>query len=219
MYGYEKISKTWTTPYNVENWKVYPLYGGSAILVNNEAGYWIKDKHIYACNGTAMSLSPGIQHSPPSVDQAAIERAVTGQAPPMPPAFNTTYTAFIDSMLKELTGLEFKKSTWSQYEASGVEFHIAETGGMLTKAGMSCLAEKGKMEVPTKTMIAFFGCIDPSLTNMQIAFYWASMLKAAVQDIGSQQISEHSNALITMTASKIDGKTYLELTAVPSKQQ
>lgn len=217
--GYDQISKTWDTTYSVKSWESGPLFGGTAVLLNDFAGYWLKDNNVYVCNGVAMGYSPGAPSSPPSVDQALIEKAVKGNAPAMPPAFAMTYTDFIHSMLTQLDGAGFKKSIWSQYEAPGIEFHVKEAGGQLTEAGMGFRAEKGKMELPLRTMVAFFKTAAPGITDGEISEAIRKMLGPAVKNLGAEQTAELHGAVFALSAADSNGVRYVDMTATPVQKE
>jgi len=216
--GHDLVSKTWDKYYSTSSWETGPLFGGTAILMNDIASYWLKDGKVYVCNGVAMSSSPGTAVAPPSIDQANVEKAIKGKAPAMPPSFPLTYTAFLDSIMKDLKPYGFKKSIWSRYEAPGVEFHLSEAGGMLTKAGMSCRAQRGKMEAPLKTMMAFFSTLA-GLSPAESQNTIMALFKPAKEHFGQAQTLETNGALFTMTATESNGKKYLELTAVPCQKK
>ncbi|GAA4650514.1 hypothetical protein GCM10023116_27970 [Kistimonas scapharcae] len=52
------------------------LDDGVAVVVNGSAGYWVKDGKVFAVNGVASNMSPGIQYSPNSVNWSSVENAV-----------------------------------------------------------------------------------------------------------------------------------------------
>lgn len=49
-----------------------PLHGGVAVIADGHAGYWVNNKIVYATNGIAKNWSPGIEYSPPEIDQMKI---------------------------------------------------------------------------------------------------------------------------------------------------
>lgn len=53
-----------------------PLQGGTAILVNDFAAYWVKDGVVYAANGVARMWSPAIPVAPTGIDIDSVEEAV-----------------------------------------------------------------------------------------------------------------------------------------------
>ena len=48
---------------SVHKYTTGELNGGMAVVVNDTAGYWVKDGKAFAVNGTAKNMSPGIQYS------------------------------------------------------------------------------------------------------------------------------------------------------------
>lgn len=213
--GYDLISKTWDKHYSASSWETGPLYGGTAVIMNEVASYWVKDGTVYACNGIAMGSSPGVPWSPPSVDNAAVEAAIRGNAPAMPPAFAMLYTEFTASMMREVEPLGFKREHDLLYRAPGAQFQVEEAGGQLTKADMSFRAEKGQMELPLKTLIAFFKTAAPGISDQEVSDTIAWMLRESVQNLGSPQQVDGYGALFTMTASGTGNTRYVEVTATP----
>lgn len=54
-----------------------PLKGGTAVLVDNMAAYWVIDGEVYAANGVAKSWSPSTEYTiDHDVTMSSVERAV-----------------------------------------------------------------------------------------------------------------------------------------------
>lgn len=53
-----------------------PLADGVAVVVNDFAGYWVKDGKAYAVNGVAKGLSPDISYAPTDIDWRKVELAI-----------------------------------------------------------------------------------------------------------------------------------------------
>ena len=51
------------------------LAEGVAVVVNGSAGYWVKDGNVYAVNGVASSLAPGMDKAPQGITWLKIEKA------------------------------------------------------------------------------------------------------------------------------------------------
>ncbi len=51
------------------------LQGGVAVVINKSAGYWVKDGKVFAVNGIAANMSPGIEYAPQEIDWAKVEQA------------------------------------------------------------------------------------------------------------------------------------------------
>lgn len=53
------------------------LKGGTAVLVDDLAAYWIKDSRVYAANGFARTWSPSISYATdPDINFDSVEQAV-----------------------------------------------------------------------------------------------------------------------------------------------
>lgn len=59
-----------------EHFITAPLNGGVAVIADEYAGYWVKDKKVYATNGVASNWSVNIEYSPPEIDQMKIIKAI-----------------------------------------------------------------------------------------------------------------------------------------------
>ncbi len=57
-------------------WAEAPLAGGTAVVLNDTAAYWVREGVVYACDGNARAWSPGVPDAPPEIDLLAVERAV-----------------------------------------------------------------------------------------------------------------------------------------------
>jgi len=118
---------------------VADLYGGKAVLSGNGAAWWVKDGNVYSANGNALGIS-NAPASPPSVDYAAINRAIGGEKMPLPPHLGMTTTAFIGKVNEALAAAKLQplaKETFFSYSATvGKErtgaLRFEEVGGMLT---------------------------------------------------------------------------------------
>ena len=52
------------------------LEDGVAVLVDNDAAYWVQNSHVYAANGVAKMWSPSISYSKTGIDIYSVEKAV-----------------------------------------------------------------------------------------------------------------------------------------------
>lgn len=60
----------------VQKYQSAPLADGVAVVINEHAGYWVKDGKAYAVNGGAKGLSPNISYAPTEIDWRKVELAV-----------------------------------------------------------------------------------------------------------------------------------------------
>lgn len=65
-------------------WSQAPLEGGTAVVLNDLAAFWVHEGVVYACDGNAREWSPGARQAPPQIDELAVRRAVLN--PDLPPA-------------------------------------------------------------------------------------------------------------------------------------
>ena len=59
---------------SVHHYRTGFLAEGVAIVVNDSAGYWVKDDQVYAVNEAASVLSPGIILAPKNVTWLKVEK-------------------------------------------------------------------------------------------------------------------------------------------------
>lgn len=60
---------------SVHNYLTGSLADGVAVVVNDSAGYWVKDDQVYVVNDEASQLSPGISFAPEGVTWLKVEKA------------------------------------------------------------------------------------------------------------------------------------------------
>ena len=53
-----------------------PLQGGTAVLINGTAAFWVKDGKVYALNGLAKNVSDSIEYGPVGMDIDEVEDAI-----------------------------------------------------------------------------------------------------------------------------------------------
>lgn len=53
-----------------------PLEGGTAVLVDDYAAYWVKDGIVYGANGIALMWSPGVGSAAPTATLDKVKEAV-----------------------------------------------------------------------------------------------------------------------------------------------
>jgi len=53
-----------------------PLEGGTAVLVEGTAAYWVYDGFVFAVNGTAKTWSPSIEYAPTGIDFFTVQSSV-----------------------------------------------------------------------------------------------------------------------------------------------
>ena len=71
------IKITFRTGWPVKDWTYGRLAGGVAVLVNDDAAYWIDaDGAVYAGNGIAKQMSPSIPYARTGIDIITITAAV-----------------------------------------------------------------------------------------------------------------------------------------------
>ncbi|WP_257274259.1 hypothetical protein [Endozoicomonas sp. SESOKO4] len=56
-------------------WVTGQVDGGVAVVVNGSAGYWVKDGEVFAANGIARNMSPGVEFAPSGIDWKKIASA------------------------------------------------------------------------------------------------------------------------------------------------
>ncbi|WP_067522461.1 hypothetical protein [Endozoicomonas ascidiicola] len=61
---------------SVHNYISGDLNEGVAVVINETAGYWVKDGVVYAANGIAKNMAPGVDYAPVEITQAKVEAAV-----------------------------------------------------------------------------------------------------------------------------------------------
>ena len=53
-----------------------PLEGGTAVLVEGTAAFWVKDGIVFAANGTAKTWSPTVEYSPTGIGFLEVQASV-----------------------------------------------------------------------------------------------------------------------------------------------
>ena len=69
----ESMTETYTSG---RTYETAPLEGGTAVLVDGTAAYWVDGSRVYAANGFAKTWSPGISYAPTGIDFDSVRRAV-----------------------------------------------------------------------------------------------------------------------------------------------
>ena len=78
IFAFNKVQKTIIKKYrNRNNWKSGKLKGGTVILIDYFAAYYVKNDIVYAANGQAKALSPGIEYiNDEDINYDTIKKAV-----------------------------------------------------------------------------------------------------------------------------------------------
>lgn len=201
--GYEKISATWEDRYSITSWETGPLLGGTAVLVNGFAGYWLKDGVVFATNGVAKGHSDKIEvpYAPPSVDQTAVEKAIQGKGPEMPPSFPIGYKEFTQALLSDLKPAGFRKNTWRVYSVPGVRVQFSEAGGMVTEAEVdyvpSLIADS---KAVSKAMTFLMKTLAPQIPEDDQVEILKTLLSASIANLDSPQTAKGHGVLFSMVS-------------------
>ncbi len=214
------VEKSLQTSGSMGPTEIADLYGGKAVLSDSKAAWWVKDEVAYAANGVAMELSPKAPISPPSVDYAAVERAIGGEKMPLPPHLGMTPATFIDKVNAALAAAKLQplaKDTYWSYSArvgkeKTGELRIEEVGGMLTSVSVSVPLEADTDSPRRKAQL---GMVMATITSLLPggAAEWdkasAELFKKGVPT------GAYSTGNIVLTSSKDDRS--FSVTAKPKK--
>lgn len=58
---------------SVHNFGTGDLESGIAVVINETAGYWVKDGKVYAVNGVARNMSPSIGYAPTEINRTKVQ--------------------------------------------------------------------------------------------------------------------------------------------------
>ncbi|KEQ14196.1 hypothetical protein GZ77_07120 [Endozoicomonas montiporae] len=63
---------------DAHSWQTGQINNGVAVVVNNHAGYWVKNDEVYAVNGIAKGLSSlsDVDYAPAGIEWGDIQKAV-----------------------------------------------------------------------------------------------------------------------------------------------
>lgn len=186
-------------PY-IKSWAGDDLYGGTAVLINDEVGFWFKDGIVFATSGLARSWAPGTGYAPPSVDQATVEAAVKGDAPDTPPTLGIHYITFLQDVAGKTPQANITKSSEVSYKFDDrVLLEMKEAGGQLTSAYIGFYTRKGENKLPLDLVHASILSLHPELTSQQAGDMLNELITAAFKEPGSTFTYDHAGAKWDLT--------------------
>jgi type IV pilus assembly protein PilM len=71
-----EVQRTFLSSISAKKFRTGPLSNGTAVLVDDQAAYWVKDGTVYAANGVAKTWSPNIKYAPTGIDIDSVKQAV-----------------------------------------------------------------------------------------------------------------------------------------------
>ena len=126
--------------------KVGELYGGKAVLSSTGATWWVQGGKVYAVNGAAMELSPGVGKAPASVTAARVGEAAQGKGIPLPPHIGIGADALRDEVAGQLATLGMPPMQPSGADLvlyvgkdTVGQLGLQEAGGLVTRATVGVL--------------------------------------------------------------------------------
>ncbi|WP_419787331.1 hypothetical protein [Pseudodesulfovibrio sp.] len=171
---------------HIKSWAGENLYEGTAVLINDQVGFWVKDGTVYATNGLARQWAPLAAYSPPSVSQFAIEEAIKGDGPKMPPNLGINYIAFYQDVAAKVPQAQITKDSYLSYKFDHrVHVEVKEAGGQLTYAYIGFYTHKGQNKLPLNIVHAAIMVLHPDLTAKQAGEMLNQLIKAGLKDPGS----------------------------------
>jgi len=75
-YASQQVKETIKVKFKQEIFEEVALQGGTAVLVNDLAAYWVNGSTVYALNGLAASYSSGIPYGPPGMGVLDVKKAL-----------------------------------------------------------------------------------------------------------------------------------------------
>jgi hypothetical protein len=144
------VRETLKQPGNARSSQSASLANGVAVLVEDTAGYWVRDGKVYAVNGVAKELSGGISYAPPSIDMEAIQAAIGGSAQEQA-VFSVAPERFLEDVNAILAQGEIgplEKVTYLDHDLTAGEkgraaVRLAEWGGDLSVVTVNGLFKRG----------------------------------------------------------------------------
>jgi hypothetical protein len=165
------VRETLKQPGNARSSQSAPLANGVAVLVEDTAGYWVRDGKVYAVNGVAKELSGGISYAPQSIDMQAIQAAIGGSAQEQA-VFSIAPERFLEGMnaiLAKEAIAPLKKSTYWDYDLEAGEkgraaLRLSEWGGELSGVSVNAILKRGELSNfgPVLLMQGIMAIVTPS---------------------------------------------------------
>ena len=148
-----------------KQYKVAPLNGGTAILVDDLAAYWVKGGKLYAANGWAKTWSKNIEYAPTGIDFTSVKKAVDSpfnqtpntESPAAPPA---PQTATSKTRIEEVNGWKVTVLAYipeSKRKAVFYDLAVTQDRGVGDEASYTVVAKKHRLSKAEVRKIALEG--------------------------------------------------------------
>lgn len=171
---------------HIDSWAGDDLYGGTAVLINDEVGFWVKDGIVFAANGLAHNWGVSMSYSPPSVDQATVEKAAKGEEPSMPPTLGVNYLDFYQDVPGKVTQAKLSGNSYFSYKFNNrVHFELKEAGGQLTSVYIGFYAQKGQNKLPLNLVHAAVTTLHPNMSDQQAGEMLNELISAGFKEPGT----------------------------------
>lgn len=133
-------------PSSANDWKVAPLYDGTAVVVNDLAYYWVRDGKVYFVNGAAAGEARNAKSSPSSVNAQAVEQAIAGTPPTMKAHMGLFAYDFKDrfraAVEAQNMGIPLKDEGWRYTMGPDTASEFKESGGMISMVHVGGIISK-----------------------------------------------------------------------------